>query len=258
MDGWCVHSMSIIAMYSLDLVGSVLTPSLLYCYIGKLGALWGSTPTSHTNSGSHGNLGNREKRNSRQRGSNAIKFYHKHEPYYEFTNFYQAPLQIDDRAWATSENYFQAQKYIGTPLFDAIQQSQTAREAFDISRTPSLGLQWRRCDWEEVKEDVMYVALYAKFTQHEHLRKLLLETGDRKLIEHTSRDSYWGDGGDGSGQNKLGKLLMKLREELKKEIEAVPVSQGGRKRRNEGGVELQSRAKKSSCSGVSDNGSSVD
>ena len=104
----------------------------------------------------------------------------------------------------------------------------------------------------------MYVALYAKFTQHEHLRKLLLETGDRKLIEHTSRDSYWGDGGDGSGQNKLGKLLMKLREELKKEIEAVPVSQGGRKRRNEGGVELQSRAKKSSCSGVSDNGSSVD
>ena len=53
MDGWCVHSMSIIAMYSLDLVGSVLTPSLLYCYIGKLGALWGSTPTSHTNSGNH-------------------------------------------------------------------------------------------------------------------------------------------------------------------------------------------------------------
>ena len=157
-------------------------------------------------------------------------------------------------------NYFQAQKYIGTPLYDAIQQNQTAREAFDISRTPGLGLQWRRCDWEAVKEDVMYVALYAKFTQHERLTKMLLDTGDRKLVEHTTRDSYWGDGGDGSGQNRLGKLLMKLKEELRKEMEAVsgPVSQGGRKRRNEGGGEgVQSRAKKVS-SDASDSGSSVD
>ena len=103
----------------------------------------------------------------------------------------------------------------------------------------------------------MYIALYAKFTQHEPLMKLLLDTGDRKLVEHTSRDSYWGDGGDGSGQNKLGKLLMRLREELK-EMEAVarPVSQGGRKRRNEG-EGLQSRAKKGSAH-ASDIESSVD
>ena len=107
----------------------------------------------------------------------------------------------------------------------------------------------------------MYVALYAKFTQHERLTKMLLDTGDRKLVEHTTRDSYWGDGGDGSGQNRLGKLLMKLREELRKlEMEAVsrPVSQGGRKRRNEGGGEgVQSQAKKVS-SDASDTGSSVD
>ena len=72
-------------------------------------------------------------------------------------------------------------------------------------------------------------SLYAKFTQHERLMKLLLDTGDRKLVEHTSQDSYWGDGGDGSRQNKLGKLLMRLREELK-EMEAVAgtVPQRGR------------------------------
>ena len=101
----------------------------------------------------------------------------------------------------------------------------------DMSPEVLASVSLRRCDWEEVKEDVMYVALYAKFTQHEHLRKLLLGMGDCKLVEHTGQDTYWGDGGDGSGQNKLGKLLMKLREELKKEIEAAPVSQGGRKRR---------------------------
>ena len=189
--------------------------------IDKSGIQQRSNLSSHSDSRNHGNSVNFDKRNTRQRGTHPIRFYHKHDSYYEFTNFYQAPLQIDGRLWATSENYFQAQKYIGTPLFDAIQQSKTPREAFDISRTPVLGLQWRRSDWEEVKDDVMYVALYAKFTQHQRLRRLLLDTGERKLIEHTSRDSYWGDGGDGSGQNKLGQLLMKLREELRKEVEAA-------------------------------------
>ena len=191
---------------------------------------------------------------TQQRGPQPIKFYHKHDPYYEFTNFYQAPLQIDGRVWATSENYFQAQKYIGTPLFGAIQQSQTAREAFDISRTPVLGLQWRRSDWEEVKDDVMYVALYAKFTQHERLRRLLLDTDDRRLVEHTSRDSYWGDGGDGSGQNKLGQLLMKLRKELREELKKA---KGDRKRKPEDGAEPHSMAKVS-CPETSHDGTCVD
>ena len=43
----------------------------------------------------------------------------------------------------------------------------------------------------------------------------LLETKDCKLVEHTKNDKFWADGGNGSGQNKLGILLMKIREELK-------------------------------------------
>jgi ribA/ribD-fused uncharacterized protein len=61
----------------------------------------------------------------------------------------------------------------------------------------------------------MHDALQAKLTQHEELKKLLIETKDKILIEHTENDSYWGDGGDGTGKNKLGKLLMKVREALK-------------------------------------------
>jgi ribA/ribD-fused uncharacterized protein len=68
-----------------------------------------------------------------------------------------------------------------------------------------------------VKDDIMREALRAKFTQHEDLRKILLETGDARLVEHTTNDRYWGDGGDGSGLNMLGKLLMELREELRNE-----------------------------------------
>ena len=62
----------------------------------------------------------------------------------------------------------------------------------------------------------MYEGLRYKFTQNENLKAKLLETGNRKLIEHTENDKYWADGGgDGKGQNRLGILLMKLRDELR-------------------------------------------
>lgn len=51
--------------------------------------------------------------------------------------------------------------------------------------------------------------------QHSDLTQLLLDTKDAKIIEHTENDDYWGDGGDGKGKNMLGKILMKVREELK-------------------------------------------
>ena len=60
----------------------------------------------------------------------------------------------------------------------------------------------------------MYKVLYHKFTQHSYLRQQLLGTQDRRLVEHSPYDSYWGDGGDGKGLNKLGELLMKLRDAL--------------------------------------------
>ena len=72
-----------------------------------------------------------------------------------------------------------------------------------------------RPDWESAKEDIMREALHAKFTQHPDLRSLLLHTGDAEIIEHTRNDNYWGDGGDGSGKNRLGEMLMELRTKLK-------------------------------------------
>lgn len=54
--------------------------------------------------------------------------------------------------------------------------------------------------------------LILKFTQNPHLLDLLLSTKNRKIVEHTVNDSYWGDGGDGSGKNRLGSILMELRE----------------------------------------------
>ena len=143
-----------------------------------------------------------------------IHFYHSWQPYYEFTNFSLFPILIFDQQWPTSEHFFQAQKFVGTPLVEAIRRCNTPREAFDVSRS-ELGTKWLRKDWSEQKVNVMRLALRAKFTQHQFLHDLLLSTGDRQLVEHTSRDSFWGDGGDGRGQNILGHMLMELRQELR-------------------------------------------
>jgi ribA/ribD-fused uncharacterized protein len=75
-----------------------------------------------------------------------------------------------------------------------------------------------RPDWEIVKDEVMHEAVMAKFRQYSELRENLLSTEHRLLIEHTSNDSYWGDGGDGRGKNMLGRILMKVREQLRAEV----------------------------------------
>ena len=53
------------------------------------------------------------------------------------------------------------------------------------------------------------------------LRAMLLGTGEAKLVEHTANDDYWDDGGDGTGKNVLGRILIDVREELRAEDGAV-------------------------------------
>jgi ribA/ribD-fused uncharacterized protein len=143
-----------------------------------------------------------------------INFYRVHEEYGEFSNFAPYPLEIGGKRWPTSEHYFQSQKFAGTPHEEEIRLATSPTLAARMGRDRSRPL---RPDWESVKEDVMRVALRAKFTQHAALRERLLATGDALLVEHTKNDAYWGDGGDGTGLNRLGKLLMTLRQELKEE-----------------------------------------
>jgi hypothetical protein len=66
--------------------------------------------------------------------------------------------------------------------------------------------------------EIMNMVLAAKFEQNANARAYLLSTGTRILIEHTTRDSYWGDGGSGEDSldnNQLGKALMRVRKSLK-------------------------------------------
>lgn len=141
-----------------------------------------------------------------------ILFYLTDQPYGEFSNFSRHPIELDGAIWPTSEHYFQAQKFAGTPYAEEVRAQPTPMQAAQMGRRRDLPF---RGDWGTLKDDVMRVALQAKFTQHPQLRELLLATGDAELIEHTKNDAYWADGGDGTGRNRLGELLMELRQQLR-------------------------------------------
>jgi len=106
---------------------------------------------------------------------------------------------------------------------ETIYKAATPREARDLGQKVQLRYDWDSSDPREyysnykVKDRVMYECVLAKFIQHHDLRAQLLATGDEELIEDSPIDSYWGCGKDGKGKNMLGKILMRVREELKGE-----------------------------------------
>ena len=155
----------------------------------------------------------------------AINFYSTAGEYGCFSNFSRHSVFLKGKRWPTTEHYFQAQKFAGTEHEEKVRKCKTPAVAAGMGRDRKLPL---RRDWEGVKEAVMLAALRAKFAQHADLKATLLGTGDAVLVEHTARDAYWGDGGDGSGKNRLGRLLMQLRGELRAvETEPPPEEAGG-------------------------------
>ncbi|MBX7221738.1 MAG: NADAR family protein [Blastocatellia bacterium] len=141
-----------------------------------------------------------------------IKFYAVNDEYGFMSNFAPYPFTLKGKTWPTSEHYFQAQKFPDTEYEEEIRMTQSPMIAARMGRSRKHPL---RKNWESIKDDIMREAVWAKFTQHPQLAEKLLATGEAKLIEHTKNDRYWADGGDGTGKNMLGIILMELREKLR-------------------------------------------
>lgn len=141
-----------------------------------------------------------------------IYFYSTRGEYGCFSNFSPHGFELDGVYWPTSEHYFQAQKFAGTPHADRIRQVKTPKDAAKMGRDRQLPL---RSDWEQVKDDIMRQAVLQKFETHTNIRETLLSTGDEEIVENAPGDYYWGCGADGSGKNMLGMILMEIREVLR-------------------------------------------
>ena len=151
--------------------------------------------------------------------SQVIKFYGNQDEYGCFSNFARSWIKLRGKSWPTVEHYFQAQKFADTEQEEAIRQAKTPARAKTLGRSRKFKL---RRDWEAVRDQVMREAVLAKFTTHDDLRATLLGTGDATLIENSPTDDYWGCGANGHGKNKLGRILMSVREELRTK-EPLPV-----------------------------------
>ena len=143
--------------------------------------------------------------------ANPIFFFRKNRPFSELSNFAPGPFEVDGVRWPTVEHYFQAQKFNDPDYRERIRLAHSPLEARTLGQTRKVPI---RSDWESVKEVVMKQGLRLKF-QNPQLRSLLLSTKARILIEDSPYDRYWGAGPDRKGKNRLGILLMEIRDEIR-------------------------------------------
>lgn len=131
------------------------------------------------------------------------------------SNFYECDVTYNGLTYKNSEAAFHAQKTLDElerKQFTNLDPSASKRRGRKVSL---------RSDWESVKTDIMYEVCLAKFSQNEDLKTKLLATGDKYLEEGT----YWHDNCWGNcycekcknivGENRLGKILMRIRGELR-------------------------------------------
>lgn len=147
-------------------------------------------------------------------------FFYEQDHYY-LSNFsaFRLTLLVDDGSggevrctFDTSEAAYHWFKFPHLPEVQAfIRAAESAHDAFKLAERYR---DRRRPDWDAIKVEVMREILRAKVEQHEYVRRKLLQSAGRELIENSWRDDFWGWGPNRDGQNTLGKLWMEVRAEL--------------------------------------------
>lgn len=143
--------------------------------------------------------------------SEAIYFYSPHESWGEFSNFAEFGFEYEGLFYPTVEHFYQSQKFEDQAYSTKIRLADTPKQAAELGKTRVLPL---RADWEAIKEELMMTAVTLKFENDSELKALLLMTEDILLIENSPYDNYWGIGRAGKGLNRLGTILMRVRERL--------------------------------------------
>lgn len=143
-----------------------------------------------------------------------IFFYE--QDYYVLSNFSAFSLIWEGRRFDTSEAAYHWEKFREFPqLQEGIRLASSAHEAFKLAET---NYRLVHPDWREMRVDVMNRILRAKVSQHEYVRRKLISSGIRELIENSWRDDFWGWGPNHDGHNILGKLWMEIRAEIIKPV----------------------------------------
>lgn len=132
--------------------------------------------------------------------------------FYPFSNFSSFQIEWKGKLWPTSEHVYHSEKFEDEETKEKIRNMSSAHEALKFAEANK---DKRRADWENVRLGIMKEILRAKVAQHAYVKKKLIDSGDRELIEGSWRDDFWGWGPKKDGANHLGKLWMEIRNEIK-------------------------------------------
>lgn len=141
-----------------------------------------------------------------------VGFYERE--FYMFSNFSSFQVEWNGYLWPTSEHAYQAARFMGVQedLVASIKDCRSAHDAYKIAKS---NITTQRVSWDNEKIDVMYQICRAKLIQHAYIQSHLLSTNEEKLVEDSPKDNFWGWGVERTGRNELGKIWMRLREELR-------------------------------------------
>jgi predicted NAD-dependent protein-ADP-ribosyltransferase YbiA (DUF1768 family) len=127
-----------------------------------------------------------------------------------------APYQVtikDDATYECAESAYRAQKYANLETRKRFVDL-SGLEAFNLDRELQSSKEPLKPNWDRNKEEKMMKEILKQCSlQRPQFKERLLASGSSYLVSH-STGGFWGDGGDGMGENRLGKLLMELRKEL--------------------------------------------
>lgn len=143
----------------------------------------------------------------------SVKFHDINDSYGSFSPLSPHAIVVRHVAYPSVQHFFLCEKYKGTDSEAEIRAALTPWEVERCVRKAESSCP-QRDNWDTTKMDVMLLGNYYKFKQNADAQALLLQTGSKSLVDHTPTDSFWGDGGDGTGKNLLGLMLMAVRKRL--------------------------------------------
>jgi len=128
------------------------------------------------------------------------------------SNFYPCLIACEHGVYSSVEHAYQAAKTLIPAEREKIRKAPTPAVAKKLGRTVTI-----RKDWDEIKDQVMKGLVLIKFLLNSDLQKKLLDTGEAFIQEGNYwHDTYWGvDLATGKGCNKLGKILMEVRDYIR-------------------------------------------
>ena len=141
-------------------------------------------------------------------------FLSRSDPNENLGTFSRHSFELDDALWPSVEHYFQAMKFEDAEYREKIRTAAHPKKARKLGRSRFKKI---RKDWAKVKTVVMTRGVYIKCRTHPEIAEQLMGTDDRKLIENSQYDYYWGCGRDRRGDNHYGKVLMNVRVKLRTE-----------------------------------------